>query len=124
MARDGQGYPRRRRDMMMNDDDFHRWASLVENILQLSDNSGRILSVQWPPYCKSRPATVDDGWKILIIVVGYVHRQSVPIVLHAGFSFFPASRRRRIYRSTGFAGFHNRVSSFFGHLWVNQPGKV
>ena len=27
---------------------FHQWASLEENILQLSDNSGRILSEQWP----------------------------------------------------------------------------
>ena len=39
---------------------FHRWASPEENILQLSDNSERILSAQWPPYCKSRGATVDN----------------------------------------------------------------
>ena len=39
---------------------FHQWASLEENILQLLDNSGHILSAQWLPYCKSRGATVDD----------------------------------------------------------------
>ena len=39
---------------------FHQWASLEENILQLSDNSGHILLAQWSPYCKSRGAAVDD----------------------------------------------------------------
>ena len=40
---------------------FHQRALLKENILQLSDNSRRILSAQWLPYCKSRGATVDDS---------------------------------------------------------------
>ena len=40
---------------------FHRRALLKENILQLLDNSRHILSAQWPPYCKSRGARVDDS---------------------------------------------------------------